>query len=616
MQGLWWLPDPKTCGDDLGASQSAADLVRTARQRLDFVETASLDRVLRRVRQSKPDALPTIRLAILASTTIEHLLPGLRIAALRRGLFLEVYVPPFGQYRQALWDDASALSVFKPDVVVFAFDFRHLLGSTPDFDLPGALDTAVRDVSALWRRTKQRFAAQIIQQTIMPTATPFLGENDHRLEWSAASGITQLNARLRAEAMKQGVDILSLDRWLTAAGLDYWFDPVLWHAAKQEIRPAAAPLFGDIVLRVIAAGRGLSAKCLVLDLDNTLWGGVVADDDVQGIALGQGSAVGEAFLQFQHYLKALCARGVILALCSKNDVDVAMAALTHHPEMALRPQDIAAYRINWTDKASNIRAIANELEIATSAVVFVDDNPFERNLVRAQLPEVMVPEMPDDPSLYARCLADSGFLECLHVSAEDRNRTRLYAARAQAASVREDAADLSSYLVSLDMTLSWSPFQSLDIGRITQLANKTNQFNLTGRRYAEAELDEVTRRSDMLTVQARLSDRFGEHGLICGLVARFVTQAELEIEAWFMSCRVLGRGVESAVAGILLEAAEARGARVVRGRYVDTGRNGIVRDHYQRLGFVAEACDSAAVWWRLEPSSSRPSALGIKIVRV
>jgi FkbH-like protein len=285
-----------------------------------------------------------------------------------------------------------------------------------------------------------------------------------------------------------GVDILALDALLIEDGIDAWHNPALWHGAKQEISPVAAPRYGDLVARMLAAKRGLSAKCLVLDLDNTLWGGVIGDDGLDGIVLGQGSALGEAYLSFQTYVRELARRGIILAVCSKNDEQVAMAPFEKHPEMVLRLSDIACFVANWDDKASNIRRIAATLNIGIDSLVFADDNPFERNLIRREIPAVAVPELPADPALYARCLADAGYFEANRLTQNDLERSEQYQANLKREVMRASVTDLTQYLRSLTMRLEWKRFDSVGLQRITQLINKTNQFNLTTRRYNETEV--------------------------------------------------------------------------------------------------------------------------------
>ena len=276
----------------------------------------------------------------------------------------------------------------------------------------------------------------------LPVHPAFLGNNEHRLPGSRLAFIARLNHELRLLADEDGVDVLAVDAPAAVDGLKAWHDPALWHRAKQEISPATAPIYGELVARLLAAEQGRSSKCLVLDLDNTLWGGVIGDDGLAGLVLGQGSALGEAFVDFQDYARELSRRGVILAVCSKNDEANALEPFDHHPEMVLKRTDIASFVANWHDKASNIRAIAEELNIGLDSLVFVDDNPFERSLVRRELPMVAVPEVGDDPATFAQTLADAGYFETVTVTEEDRVRTEQYQGNRRREQLKASTTDL------------------------------------------------------------------------------------------------------------------------------------------------------------------------------
>jgi FkbH-like protein len=619
MQGLWWLPRLTDWSDDLAAAKTPRQFVRLAAGRLDFVQTLKLDRAFQRaISGGETDGLERLRLAVLSSSTAQHLIPGLRVAGLRRGLILDIHVGPFGLYQQELRDPASDLHGFRPEAVLFAFDADHLLGAgfAAEPDLAEALveDNLAR-IGAAWTAARGHFGCLVLQQAILPTKPRLLGGNEHRFAASHARLLERLNEGLRARADLAAVDMVSIDHWALQEGLDHWHDPALWHRAKQDVSPAAGPVFGDLVLRTMEARRGRSAKCLVLDLDNTLWGGVIGDDGLDRIVLGPGSTAGEAFSGFQDYAKALARRGILLAVCSKNDLQTALAAFDRHPEMRLRSDDIATFSVNWHDKAANIREIADRLGLGLDALVFADDNPFERNLARTELPMVRVPELPEDPALYARCLAASGYFEGIGVTAEDTRRAELYRARGEEATARASATDMAFYLSSLGMALHWSPFQRVDVQRVTQLANKTNQFNLRTRRYSEAEIEALLDRPDSLTLQIRLVDRFADHGIVSLIVAHPDGETTLHIETWLMSCRVLGRGVEDAVANLIFREAARLGARTVAGEYVRTGRNAMVETLYPRLGFMEHDSAPGTTRWIKRTDDHRPIETHIRILR-
>lgn len=610
MSTLYWLPRSPDWGTALSQATGAADLVRLASFDLDLLQTVKLDRRVRALPEKDGVSLPRVKLAILSSTTTEHLAPALRVAGIRHGLCFDLHVTDIGQYEQALGDRGSDLCQFHPDAVLLSFDAEHLIGPDPAMDAADAdqrLQSAIRRIERTWAEVRQRFTCQILQQTVLATGLSAIGGNDHRLAWSRVRMIARINDHIHNSAESAGVDVLDIGSWSERVGRDRLHDPALWRRAKQEITPAAAPLYGDLVARSIAAGRGHSAKCLVLDLDNTLWGGVIGDDGVNGIVLGPGSAEGEAFAHFQSYAKSLTRQGVLLAVCSKNDLANVMEVFEKHPEMVLRTPDIAAFRVNWTDKATNLREIARELNIGLDALAFVDDNPFERSIVRSELPMVRTLELPDEPALFAQCVADSGAFDLTHVTAEDRKRSELYVLRREEQAAMSEQTDLAGYLASLDMTLHWSHFRPVDLQRVTQLANKTNQFNLRTRRYTPSEVEQCLQDPGTLTLQFRLTDRLADHGIISILIGRLETPSTLFIETWLMSCRVIGRNVEDAILAVARQEAVRLGARTLVGEYLPSPKNQMVCDLYNRLGFSPADAVGEGQRWTLDLTLAAPS---------
>jgi FkbH-like protein len=330
----------------------------------------------------------------------------------------------------------------------------------------------------------------------------------------------------------------------------------------------------------------MSRKCLVLDLDNTLWGGVIGDDGIDGIILGEGSAQGEAHLALQRYARQLMDRGILLAVCSKNDPAIAEAAIRDHPEMLLRRADFAAFVANWHDKAANLEEIAAQLNIGIDSLVFVDDNPFERARVREALPMVAVPELPDDPAEYAKTLAAAGYFEAVSFTSEDRARVELYAKDSQRNALLSESKSVADFLRGLDMTVDYGQFGSNDLVRVTQLVNKTNQFNTTTRRYAAEEIAAAASTSAYITLQFRLRDRFGDNGLVSTMILGPNDEpATFELENWVMSCRVFGRELEFEAMNIAVETALRRNARGLFADYIPTKKNVVIKDLFTSLGF-------------------------------
>jgi FkbH-like protein len=619
---LEWLPERANWQhllDEARRAEPAAalDLYRLlANSRMDFARTLKLDRaiqsnVAKHLQESGAAAagLTPVRLALLGSSTLGHLPAGIRVAGLRRGLLIEIYEAPYGTYRQELADSASGLYAFRPTVALLALDARHVAGM-------GDAATALETMRGCWRMARKAFSCAVLQQTVMPVLARVLGNQEHRLASSPASLVEQVNAALPAAAEEEGVAILALDAFVREQGLRRWYDAGLWYRAKQEVHPAMSPVYGEQVARVVGALLGQSRKCLVLDLDNTLWGGVIGDDGLEGIVLGQGSAAGEAHLELQQYARRLMERGVVLAVCSKNDEANALLPFERHPEMALRRGDIACFVANWDDKATNLRRIARELNLGLDALVFVDDNPAERGLVRKERPMVAVPEMPDDAADYVRVLAAAGYFEGMGVTGDDRERGAQYAANAKREAERpgvDSETDLVSYLSGLGMELAWRQFDAEERGRIVQLINKTNQFNLTTRRVVDAEIERAMEQPGTLGLQFRLKDIYGDSGMIGVLLCEAasaetlrdagfrdaeVSEGDCSVSLWLMSCRVLGRQVEDAMMNVLAEQARSIGARRIFGHYIPTAKNSMVREHNRRLGFelVATAADGATLW--------------------
>jgi FkbH-like protein len=328
-----------------------------------------------------------------------------------------------------------------------------------------------------------------------------------------------------------------------------------------------------------------------------LWSGVIGDDGIDGIILGQGDPTGEAHLSVQQTALSLRDRGIVLAVSSKNDDTVARLPFQNHPEMLLREDHIAVFQANWQDKATNIKAIADELSLGLDAVVFLDDNPTERGLIRRVLPQVAVPELPDDPSLYARTLMASGYFEAVTFSAEDRSRAGFYHDNSRRIALLNQAEDVEGYLASLQMVINFRPFDDAGRVRITQLINKSNQFNLMTRRYTEAEVRKMARDPEFFTLQVGLSDIFGNNGMISVIICRR-SRSDWHIDTWLMSCRVLARRVENAVLKELIDHARRRGIHRIIGAYRPTARNKIVEDHYAKLGFapLGKGADDADLW--------------------
>jgi FkbH-like protein len=613
-----WLPIARDFRGDLRVALNSAtrtdcleNLASLAAYRLGFLETVQLDRAFGRLGLQEAPGFVPIRLAVLASSTIDHLPPAIRVAGLRRRLLIDVRSGAYGQYRQELLDATSFLHRFVPQAMLFSLTAREAIARIPltatATEVDKTIAKVIEELRSFWRKAREICNAVIIQQTFVDVTEPFFGSYDRFVPGAPTRVVARLNDRLCEAAEQDGVLLLDVARASERHGIDAWFDPGRWLQGKLEIAPQAAPLYGDMVARILAAQRGLSKKCLVLDLDNTLWGGVIGDDGLDGLVLGEGSAVGEAHLALQRYAKQLKERGIILAVCSKNDAEIAEAVFYDHPEMLLRRSDIAAFLANWDDKTENLKAIAARLNIGIDSLVFVDDNPIERARVRQSLPMVAVPELPEDAAQYVRCLADAGYFEAVAFTSEDRDRARQYAENAEREALLGSAQSLDEFLRGLEMSVLFGPFTTVDHPRVVQLINKTNQFNTTTRRYTSEEIRDLSNLPTGLTLQFRLLDRIGDNGLVSAMILRTASDHEdvLEIENWVMSCRVFGRQLEFEAMNIVVEAARQLGARGLIADYIATPKNKVISRLYPSLGFSAvddRAFTGGATRWFLNIS--------------
>jgi FkbH-like protein len=532
--------------------------------------------------------LVAFRLAVLSNSTIDLVVPALVASATRRGIALEVIQPSYDQVAQEALTPDSKVNSSKPDAVLFALDYRALplklsLGNSEA--AAATVEGVIGYLRALRDGVKANSNAVCIFQTFAPPVETLFGNLDRALPGSMRSLIDLINRALAELVLGSDDVLLDVAGIAEAVGLANWHDPQLWNLAKLSFSDQLIPLYADHVARVVAALRGKSGKVLVLDLDNTVWGGIIGDDGLEGIKIAQGDAIGEAHLAVQRMALDLRQRGIVLAVSSKNSDEVARAPFEQHPEMLLRLEHIAVFQANWNDKATNIQAIAEELSLGLDSIVFLDDNPAERGLVRKLLPQVAVPELPEDPSAYARTLAAGGYFEAITMAPEDLKRAGFYQDNAKRASLQKQAGGVDAYLASLDMTITLQPFDGKGRARIVQLINKSNQYNLTTRRYTEPEILDLERDPGIFTLQVRLADVFGDNGMISVVICRPLANETWEIDTWLMSCRVLGRGVECVVLREILEHAREAGIHKLTGTYRPTERNQLVVDHYAKLGF-------------------------------
>jgi FkbH-like protein len=565
------------------------------------------------------DPLVHFRLAVLSNSTIDLMVPALVASAARRGIVLEVIQPSYDQVAQEALSPDSKVNSSRPDAVLFALDYRGLplkLSLGDSAASSATVEGVIGYLRALRDGIKTNSNAVCIFQSFAPPVETLFGNLDRALPGSLRSLIDGVNRELAEFVLRSGDILLDVAGLAETVGLANWHDTHLWNLAKFSFSDELIPLYADHLARVVAALRGKSGKVLVLDLDNTVWGGIIGDDGLEGIRIAQGDAVGEAHLALQRMALDLRERGIVLAVSSKNADEVARTPFEQHPEMLLKLHHIAVFQANWNDKATNIRAIAEELSLGLDSIVFLDDNPAERGLVRKLLPQVAVPELLEDPSTYVRTLAAGGYFEAVTLAAEDLKRASFYQDNAKRASLQSQAGGVDAYLASLDMTITFQPFDGRGRARIVQLINKSNQYNLTTRRYTEPEILEAERDPNAFTLQVRLADIFGDNGMISVVICRPAGDETWEIDTWLMSCRVLGRKVEHLVLRKIVEHARAAGVHRLIGTYRPTERNKLVIDHYAKLGFniVREEESGFTEWELLVESTIGWERLPMKVV--
>jgi len=577
-------------------------LQRIIQPTLDYSSAMSLQRIFTQIPDRSPHTTQSIKLAILGSTTTRQLAQLIELYLFAHGIDAQIYEADYGVFRQEILDPQSQLYAFEPDVIFFATSWRELAHLPETTDSPEIVEQKVQaeleDWSSLWEKARDRLGCQILQNNFAPPPWRLLDNYEMRHPSGLGRFIAQVNQVLTENAPAH-VTIHDIDHLSASVGRWAWEDGRFFHHAKLPCAPEYLVDYAHNVASLMAAGRGLGKKCLVLDLDNTLWGGVIGDDGPGGIRLGQGDAEGEACQEFQRYIKGLQLRGVILAVCSKNEENIAREVFEKHPEMVLRLEDISCFIANWQDKASNLKTIAEQLNIGLNSMVFVDDNPAERALVRQILPEVAVPELPDDPTGYIQALEKYRYFQMTSISNEDYKRTEFYRGNAARHQAQTSADDLQEYLQSLNMVAQIQEIEPATLERSVQLINRSNQFNLTTRRYSTADVQAVMEDDDWITRTVSLEDRFGNNGLISVLLAR-IEESALVIDTWLMSCRVFKRGVEDLLMNHIYDCAHQLGLSTIRGEFIPTAKNGLVREHYSKLGFtLTDTEENGRTFWEL-----------------
>ncbi len=551
--------------------------------------------------------LKSLKVAVLGDTATQFLNIALQGSAIDLGYQFQVFEGDFAQINRQILDPTSEYYEFQPDVTI-VFESTHKLlasyyksGSGVSF-----AESKLQNVETLYANVTQLTNSKFIYCNFPEIDNQVFGNFSHKVESSFVYQLQKLNFLLSDFAVKKDnfyvQDLVGIQ---AKYGRDVLFSPSIYINTEMVLSVDALPLVSHSLATQIFSMYGSFKKCLILDLDNTTWGGVIGDDGVEKIQIGS-LGIGKAFTEFQYWVKALQKRGVIVAVCSKNDEDKAKEPFEKHPDMVLKLEDIAVFVANWENKADNIRKIQSILNIGFDSMVFLDDNPFERNLVRENLPTVCVPELPEDPANYLEYLYSLNLFETASYSENDLERTKQYQVEAERNFAQESFTNLGDFLKSLSMVSDVQSFNSFNKPRVSQLSQRSNQFNLRTVRYTEQEVEERSQTDRFHTLSFTLDDKFGSNGLIAVVVLEEQNSDTLFIENWLMSCRVLKRGMEDFTLNTIVEIARNNGFKKVIGEYIESGKNQMVENHYANLGFT-----ESGNFWELAVDSYTPKEVHI-----
>lgn len=542
--------------------------------------------------KKEKSGLPGYRMVLVGDCATQHIAQAVCGYAYGEGIGLELLDTDYDQIFAQVMDSDSELYRYEADAVLIVMCVEKLYEAycgMPLGERGGFAEGKYEEIRRIWNRLQEYSHPEtgrkmkILQFNFAEADDRCFGNYANSVEPSFLWQLRKLNLLLMQGAQKEEIYLVDISYVQTLYGRKRFHDEKLYYLAKMPFSTEVLPAIAREVISIVKAVMARFKKCVILDLDQTLWGGVIGDDGLEGIQIGE-LGLGHAFQEFQCWLKELTKRGIILAVCSKNDENVAKEPFLKHPEMVLRLEDIAVFVANWEDKADNIKKIADILNLGMDSFVFIDDNPFERNLVRSMLPEVTVPELPEDPALYLSYLKEQNLFETISYSEADQDRTRQYREEAGRTSLKQQFATYGEYLEHLGMVAEAKPFDTFHIPRIAQLSQRSNQFNLRTVRYTEEEAAELARDDRYITLYFTLRDKFGDHGLI-SIVVMKKEEDTLFIENWLMSCRVLKRTMEAFIVNTILEEAKKAGKSRVVGEYIRTPKNAMVEHLYEEMGF-------------------------------
>ena len=543
---------------------------------------------LKKITKRMPADLPAIKVALTGDTATQFLATAIRGTGAERGYQIDLFEAEYNQVERQFLDPSSELYQTDADFIVL-FQSTHKLGEKHSLLSPSQQESLAEERLAFVASVCENpmlASKKIICLNYPEIEDTVFGSYATKVTSSFTYQVRKLNMGMMDLSQRYAnlfiCDIAGLQNKL---GRDMMFAPNVYVSTEMVLSIDALPYVASRVMDIICAIKGQFKKCLILDLDNTVWGGVIGDDGLEGIQLGHGLGIGKAFTEFQMWVKKLKQRGVIICVASKNNEETAKEPFEKHPDMVLKLEDIAVFQANWETKVDNIRTIQRILNIGFDSMVFLDDNPFERNIVRENIPGITVPELPQDPGEYLEYLYSLNLFETASYSQADKDRTKQYQVEAQRVSLQKTFSNEADFLKSLDMTSVVSGFNKFNTPRVAQLSQRSNQFNLRTVRYTEADIEALGQDPDVIDLSFTLEDKFGDNGLIAVIIMKKQDEETLFIDTWFMSCRVLKRGMEDFTLNTMVEAAREKGYKRIVGEYLPTPKNKMVENHYPSLGF-------------------------------
>lgn len=556
-------------------------------------------------------AFPKVKLALLGDTATQFLNQALRGTAYEKQIDLEIYEAEFDQVTQEIVDVESGLYAFRPELIIIFQSSHKLLTTYNKSSAQNQTKLAsqrLKEIEDLCSTFSSHLSAKVIYFNYTEIDDSVFGNYANKLESSFLYQVRKLNYELMNYAVKNpDFHICDLSSIQNLTGKSTFFPASIYVNSEMVLSMDVLPLVAARALYLITNLQGKFKKCLILDLDNTLWGGIIGDDGLENIQLGN-LGIGKAFTEFQYWIKKLKERGIILAVCSKNTEAVAKEVFDKHPDMVLKLEDIAVFVANWENKVDNIRYVQSVLNISFDSMVFLDDNPFERAMVRETINGITVPELPEDPADYLEFLYTLNLFETSSLSEEDKARTKLYQLEAERASFFKSYTNEEEFLKDLQMEARIEAFTKFNIPRVAQLSQRSNQFNLRTVRYSDSDIAALSQSKDYFPFSLSLKDKFGDNGLINVVILKKETSETLFIESWFMSCRVLKRGMENFVLNALLDFAKENKFKTLKGEYIPTPKNALVINHYENLGF-----SKSENFWTMEVETYTPKLTHIKL---